>query len=212
MLMLWEKSHPGLPWLTKDAIALMETFLTATSVGIEWGSGRSTVWFAARVGVLYSIEYNAHWAAKVQGDLASRGLTGKVVYSLCPDGAQDAPDTEYVKAVASVPDGRADFCLVDGGPREWCAWASIDKIRPGGLLVIDNANWFLPTPAWSPTPGSVRRLEDIPSQGWRDFWNHASAWQSRWTSNGVSDTLILQKPGLAGEHASDLPSRELRRM
>ena len=44
-----EKWHPDNPWLTNDAVELPDRLLMPSDVGVEFGSGGSTVWFAKRL-------------------------------------------------------------------------------------------------------------------------------------------------------------------
>jgi hypothetical protein len=46
--------HPDVPWLTRQAVEILEDWLKPGYVGLEWGSGRSTLWFARRVSHLTS--------------------------------------------------------------------------------------------------------------------------------------------------------------
>ena len=46
--MLYERSHHDDPWLTPAAIRLLTGLLCPADLGAEFGSGRSTLWFAAR--------------------------------------------------------------------------------------------------------------------------------------------------------------------
>ncbi len=41
--MLYERRHPAAPWLTPEAIRPLSTML-ASNRGLEFGSGRSTIW------------------------------------------------------------------------------------------------------------------------------------------------------------------------
>ena len=62
----YQKHHPDLPWLTPAANVILETYLTKRDVGLEFGSGRSTLWFAKRIARLTSIEHDNDWAANVR--------------------------------------------------------------------------------------------------------------------------------------------------
>jgi hypothetical protein len=60
-----EARNPENPWLTKQAVHFLSQTLRADDVGIEFGSGRSTIWFARRLRHLISVENNPLWYAKV---------------------------------------------------------------------------------------------------------------------------------------------------
>jgi hypothetical protein len=129
----------------------------------------------------------------VHADLLAKGLLKRVSYSLCPDGASEIADSDYVHSIDYLPNESLDFCLVDGKARQWCACAAVPKMKTGGLFVLDNANWYLPTPAWSTSPCSVRLEEEIAGETWHRWLRETRYWPRQWTSNGVTDTLLLRK-------------------
>ena len=182
---LYRRRNPGMPWLTPDANRLLETHLSEKHRGLEFGSGRSTVWFAQRVGALTSVEHDAVWHAWVAKELREQKL-GNVEYLYREDGPG------YVKVADSIPRESLDFVLVDGVQRDACALAALDKLRPGGVLIVDNANWNLPQRTYSP---ASRRPEDGPAtEGWARFLSAVGGWRRVWTSNGVTDTALYFKP------------------
>ena len=76
--------------------------------------------------------------------------------------------------------------------RSACANAVLSKIRPGGVLVVDNVNWFLPSTTVA--PGSRSLDEGAASELWREFEIAVSGWRRIWTSSGVTDTAFFLKP------------------
>jgi hypothetical protein len=67
-----ERLTPELPWLTAESIRLLSGMIRPTERGLECGSGRSTRWFADRVGELTSVESDPECFRRVQGTLAGR--------------------------------------------------------------------------------------------------------------------------------------------
>lgn len=189
---LYQRRHPDHPWLTAQAVAILDTWLKPADEGLEWGSGRSTVWFARRVGRLTSVEHHPEWHERVGRLLAFEGVADKVDYRLLPDGASEQPTSAYVRTAQDIPDGSLDFALVDGVARASCAEAVLPKIRPGGLLVIDNANWFLPPAGPSRSPRSRHNAAVGPL--WQEVGRQLAAWRCIWTSDGVTDTALWMKP------------------
>jgi predicted O-methyltransferase YrrM len=135
---LHERRHPTLPWLTASVVNILDAWLLPCDVGLEFGSGRSTHWFAQRIGQLISVEHNPSWYDRVKSDLDSSGL--EVDYRLHEDGSSELPDSTYVNVARSMPINSLDFCLVDGVTRDHCALAALDKLKTGGVLIIDNVN------------------------------------------------------------------------
>jgi predicted O-methyltransferase YrrM len=186
---VWERLNPELPWLTAESIRLLSGMLRPTDRALEWGSGRSTRWFADRVGELTSVESDPEWYGRVKDTLAGRSNV-RYLYKECPGGAPEALAAEYANVADSFADESLDFVLVDGQVRDRCALKAIPKIRPGGMLVVDNINWFWPRPSHSP---STAKSWDSATK-WREVADVLEAWRSIWTSSGVTDTAIWIKP------------------
>src|SRR5688500_13605842 len=69
-----EITHPDEPWISQGAIRFCAKQLHAPMVGLEWGSGRSTAWYAQRLGKLVSIEFDKSWYERVLLKLRAQGL------------------------------------------------------------------------------------------------------------------------------------------
>jgi hypothetical protein len=191
----FRRANPSFPWLTPQAIGLLEDWLKPNDVGLEWGSGRSTIWFAKRVRSLTSIESDNEWFTKVKGLLQENGLDN-VTYHYAPVGNEDrngaSADHLYVRLGRELPESSQDFILVDGELRDFCAEVALSRLKPGGLLIVDNANWYLPHASCS--PASVGKQGSGPSALWRELATRLSSWRCIWTCNGVTDTAFFIRP------------------
>ncbi len=191
---IFEKRFPENPWLTKDAIFLLDKSLDSSMHGVEFGSGRSTKWFARKVNFLVSIEHDQEWYEKVSSSLRANEVSN-VKYNLCQINEYDennGENSDYVCILDTFNDSSLDFVLVDGIYRSDCALKALRKIRSGGLLIIDNANWFIPSSTIA--PGS-RNFQTGPlTNKWASLLDELSDWKMKWTSNGVWDTAIYIKP------------------
>ena len=191
-LVWYEKRHPDAPWLTVAAIAALESLLKPTDVGFEWGSGRSTRWFARRVAHLTSIESNRAWLNRVSQMLSAEQRTNvELKWITCDEADREQLDA-YVSAIDAFDEASLDLVLVDGLARDACALRAVDKIRPGGLLIIDNCNWYLPCCSYA--PGSRTERDGPASESWGLFLESVGDWRRIWTSNGVTDTALYIKP------------------
>lgn len=185
--------HPETPWLTRHANLILASYLRRSDVGFEFGSGRSTLWFANRVSELTSVEHDRTWFSRISKAIAESGLRN-VHYILAGHerGALEGPESEYVHALQNKPAESLDFILVDGILRDECAIESLRRIRPGGLLIVDNSNWFLPSD--SIAPGS-RSLQAGPaSPRWGQFMILSAKWRQLRTTDGVTETTFFTKP------------------
>lgn len=183
----YEMRHPEVPWLTSDAVRLLNELLKKDDVGVEFGSGRSTLWFAKHLGHLTSIESDGMWFEKVSSLIQSADLSSVVDYRKCEN------EAEYARQATLFSNNSIDFCLVDGMVRDQCALSILPKIKSSGILVIDNINWFLPNDL-THSPDSKRSQDGAASDIWALFSKEVSTWRHIWTSNGVTDTCIWFKP------------------
>jgi len=189
-----QRRAPDEPWLTPRAVELLEVCIGPNDIGLEWGSGRSTLWFAQRVARLTSIEHNPAWYEWVKSRLQERGCQ-HVDYQLAPlDGASGAGVPPYVEAGAGG-EASVDFALVDGQLRDLCTEVAMSRLRPGGLLVIDNAEQYFPRRTHSPS--SMLRTKREPSPKWARLREELATWRCVWTSNGICDTALFAKPAAA---------------
>lgn len=145
------------PWLTFGAIlALQERVRPGMSV-FEFGSGGSTLfWLARGAAEVVSVEHDPAWhevvaarlAGNVQTDLrlvlpesgAAGGDVADPTRFLSDDEAFRGFSFEcYVRQIDPFPDGHFDILLVDGRARPACIAHGAAKVKPGGLLILDNA-------------------------------------------------------------------------
>jgi len=144
-----------LPWWTyqaTDAVAEFLARLDGRARAFEYGSGASTVWLARRAGSVDAVEHEAGWAARVRELLASTPglrceptvhvpavpLTPRpLVASGAPSG-QGMEFSGYVHAIDDV-EGDFDLVLVDGRARADVLLHVLDRVRPGGMVLLDDA-------------------------------------------------------------------------
>lgn len=189
---IYQRRHPDAPWLTAEAIRLLATMLRPSDRGAEFGSGRSTLWLARRCAHLTSVEHDESWHASVSAALASEGIT-HVDLQCRP---RDEPDASgdrsaYARAALCLGDESIDFALVDGVYRDYVALFLLEKIRPGGMLIIDDVQRYLPSATRS--PASLRPQAAAATPGWEQAAAVLARWRRIWTTNGVSDTAIFVK-------------------
>jgi predicted O-methyltransferase YrrM len=144
---LWEKRNSDKPWLCPGTVRFCETRLNKSMTALEFGSGRSTPWFAARVGHLISVEHNSAWHQQIRQQIETAAITN-VDYRLVPLNHPEAegehpkydPEPDYVAAIDQFPDASLDFVVVDGHYRTHCIRHALPKIKPGGYLLVDDIN------------------------------------------------------------------------
>jgi predicted O-methyltransferase YrrM len=189
---LYQRAHPDDPWLTPEAIRLLESMLRPSDIGIEFGSGRSTLWLARRCAHLTSIEHDDAWHAKVSDALSGASIS-HVNYQCHPRDEPDATGdrSAYTQVAKLLVDESIDFALVDGIYRDYVTLYLLPKLKPGGMLIIDNVNWFLPS--FSKSPASLQLSTPPATAAWEHVATALTTWRRIWTSSGVWDTAIFVK-------------------
>ena len=177
---VWEKLNPDKPWLCWGTIGFCERELTGSMTGVEFGSGRSTAWFARRVGHLTSVEHHSGWHARVTETLQAEGVTNVDYRLIGLDHPEDEPERleydplpAYVAVLNDFDDESLDLVVVDGHYRTTCIKESLQKLKSGGFLLVDDISLW-PSPASLPVP---------------DGWPAVDR-----SSNGIKQTWIWRKP------------------
>jgi hypothetical protein len=123
--------RPETPWIPFSAIRYIRRQVRREWRVLEIGSGMSTLWFAERCAEVDSIEADVSWHERLVAELAARGSQARVHYRWRWDHMCD---------FSMWPDRSLDLLFVDGGPRPECVEAGLAKVRPGGLIYVDNTD------------------------------------------------------------------------
>ncbi len=187
---IWEKLNPNEPWLCPGTIEFCKKHLSTSMSVLEFGSGRSSAWFAQRVGKLTSIEHDANWGKLVKSQLEKKNIANVNLRLILLDHPLSEPEKEfyeicpsYVAILDEFADESLDFIIVDGHYRTNCARKCLSKIKPGGYLLIDDTNMWNSFDALS-----------IPQD-----WSVVNQ-----STNGIKTAMIWQKP-VANFIANDSP-------
>jgi Methyltransferase domain len=131
------------PWWPYDAVTWMATSLPRQARVFEYGGGGSTLWLEDLGATVIAVEHDEHWHARLVGKIrpTTRLLfrpaeaSGAVTSTAAP-GYFDT----YVAAIDVEPDGSFDLVVVDGRARVECARHAMPKLKPGGLLLLDDTD------------------------------------------------------------------------
>ncbi|MEM1370748.1 MAG: class I SAM-dependent methyltransferase [Pseudomonadota bacterium] len=186
--MWWEHQNPDAPWLPRQAVALLDTLLQPTDHVIEFGAGRSTLWFAQRVATVSAFETDANWCRRVADDISSAGFEDRVQ-------VQAYATRDDLRAFVEAAGATRQFtvALVDGldAHRDLCADLSMRLLAPGGVLVIDNVQRYLPSEHWR---APKARRTGYASDQWEDVADGLAGWRQVHATDGVNDTAFWVKP------------------
>ncbi|MCA9471710.1 MAG: class I SAM-dependent methyltransferase [Nitrospirales bacterium] len=194
---IFHRTYPETPLLTSSAVILLDNWLKPTDLGLEYGSGRSTIWIARRIAKLTTVEHEAVWFNRVQQKIAHSGLSGKIDYRLIPTngGQMDEPyDHPYALVADEMEDTSLDFVLIDGQMRLRCLERALPKLKSGGLLVLDGANRYVPN-SFESKHTTIQLFRDEPLDGeWREILSLLRPWRWINTTDGLWDTRLWVKP------------------
>jgi len=181
--------NPDYPWLTKESIGILNRWIRPGHSVVEFGSGGSTLYFAARCGRLVSYEHDENWYRKVSSRLNQLGYEHVDAHCFA------LKDPRYCDHVCSLADQSIDLVLIDGRRRAECTWNALPKLKPKGLLVIDNAERYLTRDHNASLASGAEKQSPTSSEDiWRMVAGHTASWKRQWTDNGIWTTLILHCP------------------
>ncbi|NEO52708.1 MAG: hypothetical protein F6K54_06220 [Okeania sp. SIO3B5] len=121
------------PLLTKEAIQFLENFFQQKTDArvLEFGSGGSTIWLSKLTKNLTSIEHDAKWFQQIKNYIEKQKNCHPVDIKLLP--------RPYHTICEKLPEASFDLIIVDGRDRMKCFEASIKLLKPGGILMLDDA-------------------------------------------------------------------------
>jgi len=131
------------PWWPYDAISWVAAVLPPGARVFEYGGGGSTLWLADRGAVVIVAEHDGPWHRQLADSLPSSvrllfrppAAEGTVTSASEPGFFDD-----YAVAISGETNGSLDLVIVDGRVRVECVRQAMPKVRPGGLLLMDDTD------------------------------------------------------------------------
>lgn len=166
------------PWIPFSARAALTDFFSTPRTVLEFGSGGSTLFWLSLGAKVISIEHDEAWAQVVEQaayeqigkhvDLEMRWIEPAPVDDLASEQCWFSSNQayaglsfeRYVKGAEDLGPRSVDMLFVDGRARGQCLGNNWEKVRPCGLVVVDNSE--RPEYGWA--------IDELASRGWR--WSH----------------------------------------
>jgi precorrin-6B methylase 2 len=130
-----DKKNNPIPWYTYPAIEYLKQLNFSQKTVFEYGSGNSSLFWASISKSVISIEDNEGWYGKVSKNNNCKNLTIHLIRD----------EELYLQHILSYQED-FDVIIIDGNfSRFKCAQIAIKKLRKGGLIILDNADWWVKT-------------------------------------------------------------------
>jgi len=144
---------PERPWIVPAAVGWLGRRMRRDWSVLELGSGRSTLWLGRRAGSVLTFEDNEFWHQRAAELIAEQGLANVRLRRL--------PVEEFSATIGAMADETFDLVVVDfleseDSDRVEAVRAARSKVRPGGLLLLDDSD----------RPGYAPAYELL--SGWRE--------------------------------------------
>ena len=131
----------GLPWIAWPCIDFMAAFLQPAHRVFEWGGGGSTLFFLKKGCRVTTVESSAEWVEQLDTQVRALGGDARSLWDLRHVPVVDNDDPAIVDYIDQVKVGAPwDLVMVDGWSRFKCLQEGMHHVRPGAVLVLDNAN------------------------------------------------------------------------
>jgi len=117
-----------IPWYTYSCLHFLEPRIDSSWSVFEWGAGNSTLWWAARVKFIRTIEHDKLWYKAMQ-----QSVPENVALSHSP------ADNRFEEAIAQHAQ-RYDVIIIDGKRRVECAKLAPIYLNDGGVIIWDNSD------------------------------------------------------------------------
>jgi hypothetical protein len=121
--------HP-LPWYTYPAIEYFQQLDFSKCDIFEYGSGNSSKFWSQRAQTITSVESDPNWYESSNNDLCRNQKLFLMT---------EKP--EYINSI-HINNCLFDLIIIDGLYRFNCAMEAVKRIKKGGLIILDNSDWW----------------------------------------------------------------------
>lgn len=121
------KGNP-IPWYTYPAIEYLNNFDFTQCDVFEFGSGNSSLYWSSRSKSVVSVEDNQAWYEIVNKNKRNNQTL-----------IHRSNETGYISALTER-DSHFDIIVIDGNHRVSCTIAAMKKIKPDGMVLLDNSD------------------------------------------------------------------------
>jgi len=132
----------GFPWINYVTIQFMHHLVCKNMHIVEFGAGGSSIFFLKRGTKLTSIEHDKKWIENVRKKVPKKLQNNWSYHLIKPSNeiTQIPTPESYLAPLDKLSDSSIDLFLIDGRHRVESIKKAINKIKPGGYLILDNSD------------------------------------------------------------------------
>lgn len=146
------------PWFCYSAIRHLKKVVKPETRVFEYGSGGSTLFYAKHCAKVVTAEHDAEWGQLVQKTLDEQKISNVTLLSVTEQKAETPEEADqlegygseyqhyagssfknYVNTLLDYPKHEFDLIIVDGRSRCAGMRTAVERIAPGGMIIVDNA-------------------------------------------------------------------------
>lgn len=124
-----DKNGDPLPWYTYPAIEYLSQFDYRSKKVFEYGTGYSSMYWAARAQKVISIEDNPEWFAKFSEEFKADNWQMRL-----------REDNETYENAIFADSEKYDVIVIDGRRRAECAACAVKALSAGGMVILDDSD------------------------------------------------------------------------
>jgi precorrin-6B methylase 2 len=149
----------NIPWIPFTLKIWLDKILKPDMTIYEFGSGLSTIYLSTKVKTIISVEHEKEWFDLTNNELKKKGIINCEYHLIEPETLYEESLNninnkhrsnlvkfsnfhfkKYIESIDSYPDKYFDLIFIDGRARIGCILQSLEKIKSGGFLVLDDSN------------------------------------------------------------------------
>ncbi len=119
-----------IPWYTYPAFEYLNQLDYQDKDIFEYGAGNSSLFWAKKARSVISIESDKEWYVSLKSKMDSNQIL--LLFE---------EEQEYVNSIFKGQK-KYDVIVIDGVHRLSCAEVAVQCLAPGGLIILDNSDWF----------------------------------------------------------------------
>lgn len=144
-----------MPWYTKPCLDEIATWDLKGKKVFEYGMGASSLWWAAKGAIVRGVDSDEDYCAVLWEHEYSLNNKIGAAYFTNPK--------EYVNHIYVIGK-ESDIVIIDGIERDECVAPSLECLKPGGILLIDN--WNQPS-VWIANEENQKILLSLEHKVWK---------------------------------------------